>query len=78
MEVQLRTTGQHFWAEQVERTSSRTGMKLKDAEGSADLLEYFRVASELTSQQESGDALDKELQQRLANLREKVRPYFGG
>src|SRR5204863_8123212 len=48
VEVQLRTGGQHYWAENVERTSSWTGYNLKDGEGPADLSEYFKDASDLT------------------------------
>jgi ppGpp synthetase/RelA/SpoT-type nucleotidyltranferase len=76
VEVQLRTWGQHNWAEQVERVASRTRENLKDGEGPADLLEYFKVASDLTWQLESGHRLDPDLQDRLIELRTSVRPYF--
>jgi ppGpp synthetase/RelA/SpoT-type nucleotidyltranferase len=76
VEVQLRTEGQHYWAEQAERTSSRTGFNLKDGEGPAELLDYFRVASDLTWLRENKMAPDKDLQDELSKLRESVRPYF--
>lgn len=62
VEVQLRTGGQHYWAEQVERTSSFIGHNLKDGDGPAELLDSFKVASDLTWQRENGTALDKNRQ----------------
>jgi ppGpp synthetase/RelA/SpoT-type nucleotidyltranferase len=76
VEVQLRTAGQHYWAEQVERTSSRTEFSMKDGEAPPDLLDYFKVASHLTWQRENGQQLDRGLQRRLSHLRDEVRPYF--
>lgn len=76
VEVQLRTTGQHYWAEQAERTSSLTGFNLKDGDGPPDLLEYFEVASKLTWLQENAEPVDKDLQRDLSKLREIVRPYY--
>lgn len=76
VEVQLRTEQQHYWAEMVERTSSRTGYNLKDGGGPAELLEYFEVASALTWQREGGRGMDEELLERLATLREAAGSYF--
>jgi hypothetical protein len=76
VEVQLRTTGQQYWAEVVERTSSRTGIKLKDGDGPRRLIEYFRVASDITWQQENGIRVDQDLRAELANLRPQVARYF--
>jgi ppGpp synthetase/RelA/SpoT-type nucleotidyltranferase len=76
VEVQLRTTGQHYWADQVERTSSLTGLNLKDGDGPTEMLEYFRVASDITALQEAGRVVPQELQDELANLRTQVAPFF--
>lgn len=76
MEIQLRTTGQHYWAEAVERTASITGFNLKDGEGPEELLDYFRVASDLTWIRETGHPADPALEARLAELREQVSKYF--
>lgn len=76
MEVQLRTNRQHDWAEAVERTASRTGHDLKDGQGPPELIEYFRVASDLIWAQEMGRDIDEGLADEFENLREQVRPYF--
>jgi len=54
IEIQLRTQGQHVWAEEVERVAARTGFDLKDGRGPEQLLEYFRVAAELITLTEPG------------------------
>lgn len=76
VEVQLRTQRQHYWAEQVERTSSRTSFNLKDGEGPPDLLEYFRVASDITWLVDNGESIPPTLQDRLEELRVLALPYF--
>jgi len=76
VEVQLRTVGEQLWAESVERTSSRTGHNLKDGLGPAALLEYFRVASEITALQERDLEVLRDLIEELANLRPQVAQFF--
>jgi ppGpp synthetase/RelA/SpoT-type nucleotidyltranferase len=76
VEIQLRTGEQHYWAEVVERTSSATGFALKDGEGPADLLEYLRLASDLTWQHETERPRNDEQFARLVALRKRVRRYF--
>ena len=76
IEVQLRTEREQYWAEVVERTSSRTGFALKDGEGPEELLRYFEVASTLGYQDEYGLPRDRQLRREIAALRTQVRPHF--
>lgn len=77
VEVQLRTGRQHNWAEAVERTANRTRHDLKDGQGPADLLEYFRIASDLFWALDNGTEPDGGLTEEFENLREQVKPHFG-
>jgi ppGpp synthetase/RelA/SpoT-type nucleotidyltranferase len=54
VELQLRTRRQHGWAEAVERAANRTEHKLKDGDGPAELVEFFRVASDCLSEVDDG------------------------
>ncbi len=54
IEIQLRTSGQHRWAEEVEALGSRTGFNLKDGQGPKDLLDYLERAAYATDLQERG------------------------
>lgn len=76
VEVQLRTLGQQYWAEVVERTSSRIGAALKDGQGPPELMEYLRLASDLTWQDETGKQRNSTQHARLVALRDEVRRYF--
>lgn len=55
IEVQLRTIGQHEWAQNVERIALVTGWPLKDGEGPDSVLEFFRLAGEIIAAQERGE-----------------------
>lgn len=76
VEIQLRTTQQHRWAEIVAGTGERLGYALKDGHGPADLLEYFRMASDMLWLREQGRRMSPPQRKRFAELREAVRPYF--
>ena len=76
VEIQLRTPGQHNWAEVVERTSSRLGFRLKDGHGPSELIAYFRVASHIIWRQENAIPIEEDLSNELANLRVEVGQYF--
>lgn len=76
VEVQLRTTEQHRWAEIVAGTGERLGYGLKDGRGPAELLEYFRVASDMLWLQEQGRRMSPTQRVRFSELREAVRPHF--
>lgn len=47
IEMQLRTMVQHSWAEEVERTSIICQSSLKEGEGPAQVLAYFKTASDV-------------------------------
>jgi GTP pyrophosphokinase len=76
IEVQLRTKMQHEWAEIVERTASRLAYDLKDGQGPDELIEYFRVASDIRWLMETGRTPDEGLIAELDELRTRVRKYF--
>jgi putative GTP pyrophosphokinase len=76
IEIQLRTVGQHEWAEAIESSSPRVGFNLKDGGGPADLREYFKLASDRIYTQEAGDDPDPVTEQAFATLRERVLHYF--
>lgn len=76
VEVQLRTRGQHLWAETVESVASRTGINLKDGDGPSELLEYFALASEIIWLNESEFDPDEGLRERFAELTYRVRSYL--
>jgi hypothetical protein len=54
VELQLRSEAQHYWAEQIERTSVIYGHHLKELEGDASVLRYFKLLSDVFYELESG------------------------
>lgn len=54
VELQLRSEAQHYWAEQIERTSVIYGHHLKELEGDRSVLDYFQVLSDVFHDLESG------------------------
>ena len=76
VEVQLRTPGQHEWAQAIEIFSPRLGFNLKDGAGPADLREYFKAASARISRQEAGQDPDPPAEEAFATLRQRVLHYF--
>jgi putative GTP pyrophosphokinase len=76
IEIQLRTPGQHEWAEAVERAAARTGYHLKDGSGPPELLTYFELAAWAIDMEEDGQIVDIGFQHAFENLRERVRPYL--
>lgn len=76
IEVQLRTTGQHEWAEAIETFGPRLGFDLKDGEGPADVREYFKLAADRIARTERGEAPDGELEARFFGVRNQVIHYF--
>lgn len=76
IEIQLRTPGQHEWAEAVERTAARTGFDLKDGEGPAELLTYFELAAWAIAMEERGETVDEGFDRVFRNLQERVRPHL--
>lgn len=47
IELQVRSRAQHYWAEAIERTSVIYGHHLKEAEGDAKVLSYFKTLSQV-------------------------------
>jgi putative GTP pyrophosphokinase len=76
IEIQLRTSRQHDWAEAVERTALRTGYELKDGKGPAALLRYFRMAGQGMALEEAGDSPDSRFRQEFTELQLEVRDFF--
>lgn len=79
VEVQIRTPLQNEWADQIEAATGTTGLDLKGgdpAELPSDLVEYVRVAADIRALADRGEPADNELEGRLAELREVVRPHF--
>lgn len=76
IEVQLRTEGQHEWAEAIEEYEPITGYRLKDGAGPPELREYLREAAERIARQESGRPFSADEEREFDNLRQHVRPYF--
>jgi hypothetical protein len=76
IEIQLRTPREHEWALAVERTGVRLGYGLKEGEGPADLLEYFRLASHGLYLESIGVDPEPAFTTEFANARQQVLPYF--
>jgi hypothetical protein len=76
VEIQLRTERQHAWSEIVESTSDRLQFALKDGQGPPELLEYFRLVSDVLWAQDHGRDPGEGLRARLENASRQVRPYF--
>jgi putative GTP pyrophosphokinase len=78
IEVQLRTVGQHEWAQAIEEYEPITGYRLKDGSGPVDLREYLRVASDRIARSEEGNPFAEDEETAFERLREQVRHYFRG
>lgn len=76
IEVQLRTARQNKWADDVEEAADRLRYRLKEAQGPADLVEYFEVGAAVLAAEDQGKEPDGALTNRLAALRSKTRHYF--
>jgi putative GTP pyrophosphokinase len=68
IEVQLRTFRQDQWAELVETTARDIGLRLADGEGPDDLLELFRVASEIYATNDEGRLAPRSLMSEFERL----------
>lgn len=76
VEIQLRTSLEHEWAEAVERTDRRLGFDLKSGEGPVDLLEYFRLAAYGLALDEIGREPDEEFLDGFRRARDRAARYF--
>ena len=76
IEVQLRTQGQHRWAELIEVVDRQNpGIDLKGGAAPADLVEYYRLGSELLAADERGEPADPKLVETFRRLHEEVAGY---
>lgn len=66
VEIQLRTAGQHRWAETVESFSAATGLALKEGEGPPELLGYLRLWAEQVAIEEAGGRPSPEIAFQMA------------
>lgn len=76
VEIQLRTPGQHDWAEAVERVAARIRQPLKDGEGPPDLLTYFELVAWVIAKEEDGETLDPHFLEVLRRFQTRMEPYF--
>lgn len=76
IEIQLRTEGQHRWAETVEQLGSRTGHNLKDDQGPKELLLYLERAAFGTSLQELGQPLPDDFRTEFAEITRRATPFL--
>lgn len=76
VEIQLRTPGQHEWAEAVERVAARIRRPLKDGEGPRDLLTYFELVGWVMATEERGEVPDQHFVEILRRFQSRVEPYF--
>ncbi len=76
VEIQLRTPGQHEWAEAVERVAARVRQPLKDGEGPRDLLTYFELVGWVIAIEERGEVPDQHFVEILRRFQVRVEPYF--
>lgn len=54
LELQIRSKVQHYWAESIERTSVVYGNHLKEGEGDASVIAYFKILSDIFHEIEAG------------------------
>ena len=76
VEIQLRTEGQHRWAETVERLGSITGYNLKDDQGPEELLHYLERGAYGTDLQERGLPLPHGFRDEFNELATLAQPYL--
>ncbi|HEY3828981.1 MAG TPA: hypothetical protein VGL57_07280, partial [Solirubrobacteraceae bacterium] len=68
IEVQLRTTGQDVWANQVEETGRQTGLDLKFGAGTANDHAFFADMAELIARFDRGELSPGDLREGLKRL----------
>lgn len=76
IEVQLRTVGQHEWAQAMEEYEPALGYRIKDGGGPADLREYLWLAASRIARDEAGRPFTSDEETAFDRLREQVRHYF--
>lgn len=76
VEIQLRTPGQHEWAEAVERVAARIREPLKDGKGPRDLLTYFELVGWVIAIEERGETPDQHFVEILRRFQARMEHYF--
>jgi hypothetical protein len=76
IEIQLRTVRQQAWAEAVERAANRSQFDLKSGVGPAEMLEYFRLASDALHNLDMGKSVPNALRTKLRALETVVREHM--
>jgi putative GTP pyrophosphokinase len=77
VEIQLRTATEHYWSQVIMAAGEQLGYSLRDGDGPDDLLEYFRLASDVLAAGDAEEIIGNDVAQRFIASREKVRHYFG-
>lgn len=78
IEVQLRTATQHRWAELIEIVDRQNpDIDLKGGSAPADLVEYYRLGSELLAADERGEVPEPATVARFRHLHQQVAGYHG-
>lgn len=70
LELQLRSKIQHYWSESIERTSVLYGKRLKEKEGDAKVIEYFKKFSDALHEIETSNAMSSRTEIDLQESRE--------
>jgi ppGpp synthetase/RelA/SpoT-type nucleotidyltranferase len=70
LELQVRSRIQHYWAENIERTSVIYGHYLKELDGDQMVIGYFKLLSDLFYEIESGRKPETQHKLRLAAMRQ--------
>lgn len=76
VEIQLRTPGQHEWAEAVERLAGETGYPLKDGEGPGELLTYLELVAWAISADERGEGPGPAFMEVLDRFKSRIEPLL--
>ncbi|MGF6256849.1 RelA/SpoT domain-containing protein [Ensifer sp. LBL] len=75
-ELQLRSRIQHYWSESIERTSVIYGKRLKEKEGRAEIIEYFKSFSNALHSIETNQHIDSFEEIQLQQKREVAEYYI--
>jgi ppGpp synthetase/RelA/SpoT-type nucleotidyltranferase len=76
VEIQLRTAGQHEWAEAVERWAARTRFALKDGDGPSDLLSYLDLVAWAISADEHDEQPDANFMNVISRFKARIDHYL--
>jgi putative GTP pyrophosphokinase len=76
VEIQLRTSPQHEWAETVERWAGRSEFPLKDGEGPGELLMYLELVGWAISADERGNTPDSDFLSMLTRFKTRIDHFL--